>query len=100
MEGCFGTERSVIMVISSGQVTAAALSLKGKDVARVVLHPGQLESLKQFVAELKMLKEGTGCTTVSEYEVEYEGAVIRKKDGSCDWNGFQELKTALFPAVH
>jgi hypothetical protein len=100
MQGCFGGERLILKMVANGEESFALLSEEGKEERRVKLNTIQQQAFKDFIAELKALKEETGCTTISRYYVQYNHETIAKVDGSCDWNGFDKLKNALFGDIN
>jgi hypothetical protein len=74
----------------------AALKINGHAHGVVKLKAEQIKAFERFISQLKSLKEETGCTTVDTYNVHYTNQTINKIDGSCDWNGYDSLRSSLF----
>jgi hypothetical protein len=64
--GCFGGEKEELLIVKTGETIKAILTRRGQATAEVVLIPQQLERFRKLVDQIKMLKQGGGCTT-TEY---------------------------------
>lgn len=95
MEGCFGAEKYRLKVVSRENGTFALLDSAGKQKKQVRLDPARQLAFKEFIDELKSLKEGGFSTLQATYEVEYRAETIKKVDVGSDWNGFNRLLKAL-----
>lgn len=96
MEGCFGAVKYRLKVVSRGNETFALLDSAGKQKKEVRLDSTRLLAFKQFVDELKMIKEGGFSTLQYTYVVEYGKESIKKVEKGGDWNCFNKLQGALF----
>jgi len=61
----------------------------------VTLNRSHLTAFAHFENELTYVDEG-GCTTVDNYVLNSNYLKISKEDGSCHWNGFDNLCTSIF----
>ena len=95
--GCFTYEQSEFIVYKEGLTFIAHLETKGQKDRDTIVGEGYGPIISQFVKELKALKNDGGCTTVDIYTVYVDGKIIKKTDGSCNWNGFRKITGAFFP---
>jgi hypothetical protein len=101
--GCFHHTRGLMQLIQTEQGVVASLTYQNSGLKseqnsfETRLTEQQLRTFQTFVNELKALKEETGCTSTTSYFLTTKEGVIRKKDGSCSWNGFYHMTEALFP---
>ena len=93
---CFGSRQYEISIVSRGKVSYALLDSAGKLKKKIELDPTRKLAFRQFIKELKERRNGGFCTNQDEYEVKVGEEVIKKVDGSCGWDGFYYLQTALF----
>ena len=94
--GCFGYSHDLLVVFTKNGEYIATLKTAGQQSKQVKLGSSQVDSLNNFIAELRRLQEEFGCTSVESYTVTTQDEIIRKEDGRCDWNGFDRLVNTLF----
>ncbi len=107
--GCFHTEFYKICITRKANYFLAQLievELDSKEeelvtydkkvLKEVIMTSSNLESFLKFENELSELKATKRCTTTENYGLKSKFFNINKTDGSCEWNGFNVLKTSLF----
>jgi hypothetical protein len=93
--GCFHQVYEELRLVQQGRAVIATLKSSDRTV-QARLNKAQLDAFHEFINGLRSLKEINGCTTVTRYKALIGNEVIQKKDGGCSWNGFDELRKALF----
>ena len=94
--GCFSSGKGKLVLFKNGDITTAELTTTDQQKFTTLLTQPQIEVFKRFVQELKITDFSYGCTTQYEYVVHFENEVIKKTDGSCNWDGFSKLRKQLF----
>ena len=95
--GCFGDAVDELTIYKTGGKFTAVLERDGVLQQSAVLSQSQLDSFRTFVADLRKFKAGNGlCTTVAYYKVVYNNSVIKRRDGSCEFVGFDRLRRTFF----
>jgi uncharacterized protein YceK len=89
-------ERSEVIVYRKDLSWIAQLKTNGKVSKVVTLKEGYVPIIPLFVKELEALPKEKKCSIVDSYVVYIDGRVIRRVDGTCEWNGFLRLKYAFF----
>lgn len=98
--GCFSSRSGQINIFSNGNEMFAEFTVNNKRYRTAKLNSAQLASFERFMKEFRTLKEGGGCTTVDIYNVYYDNGLVRKRDASCGWNGFDLLQSSLSANSH
>ena len=89
-------EESEVVVYRKDSSWIAQLKANGKVSKEVMLEEGYVPIIPLFVQELEALPKEKKCSIVDSYVVYIDGRVIRRVDGTCEWNGFLHLKYAFF----
>lgn len=88
--GCFNhTEARLILFSQSGQTKIEYVGNK-KAIIKVI-DSVQKDSVISFLKHVESLKGGGGCTTVSLYQVDFDGRKFKKLDAHCGWDGYEGL---------
>jgi len=93
--GCFHQVYEELRLVQKGAEVIATLKSTER-TEQATLSNAQIYAFHLFIKQLKVLKEVNGCTTMSTYKAVVGKELIQKKDGGCSWNGFDELRKALF----
>lgn len=93
--GCFHNQNSHLRLWIKENIVFARLIENG-EVKEKILSKGQLHTFNAFANKLSKLNEKGFCTTVDTYVLKMNSKILKKIDGSCDWNGFENLKIKLF----
>ncbi len=96
LRGCFGSELNEILIYRDKNIVKAKFKKDGKSIVESTLTNYQLDTLYSFIKELKALKYDGVCTTVQYFTVRTKGETFKKVDESCSWEGYENLKRALF----
>lgn len=106
VSGCFvNTTEKIVIVKQGGKFIAGCHTSPGKMRLKVereklektaVLTKENIDDFIKFETELKHLEENDNCTTTESYDFSSKYWNIKKVDGSCNWNGFYNLKKKLF----
>ena len=94
--GCFAMGHNKLKVYKEANFVVARWERDGEEPLKVRLNRSQMDSLNNFILELKNLEEENSCTSVDYYHVINGNETIRKTDGGCSWDGFGRLITTLF----
>ncbi len=94
--GCFGGGTFKLAVLEKNGEKVAVLTANKRFVSSVKLNDSMTDAYNQFLTELRERKFDFGCTTTAYYHVTIGTDKFEKVDGSCDWDGFENLKKSLF----
>ena len=94
--GCFGSEQSELTIYKSGGVQKARLDTKGVGEVEAIVDKDGEKAFEIFLRSIKAADRTTGCTTQQHCSVYTQIETLEKKNIDCSWQGFNELKTALF----
>lgn len=89
-------EENEIITYRKGLTLIADLKEKGKKIKHVELGEGFIPLIPLFVKELETLDTKNNCSIIDSYKISIDGKIIQKTDQTCQWNGFERLKYALF----
>ncbi|TDX00544.1 hypothetical protein EDB95_1569 [Dinghuibacter silviterrae] len=98
-EGCFGSAKMKLTIKRQGDNFTARLF----DLLKSPSHPlktatlplGATDAFQKFGREFGRKFPGY-CTTYGTYKIEAPYLEVSKQDGSCGWNGFQQLCADFF----
>ena len=93
--GCFHNQNSNLRLWKKENIVFARLIENG-EVKERILSTGQLHIFNVFAKKISNLNEKGLCTTVDTYVLRMNNKILKIIDGSCDWNGFENLKLKLF----
>jgi hypothetical protein len=113
--GCFHTDGNILIITKKKDLYIAKLyteycpffsynSKKDKYkflginkslIKSAIMTPENIKEFIRFENELNYAEDG-GCTTIDYYEIASKYLNIKKRDGSCAWNGFYYLKASIF----
>jgi hypothetical protein len=95
-QGCFGGYSDELTIYETKGKVIAVLGGSGEEKHAVQLTREQQDYFSSFVSELKNLEKRGICTSVEYYLVFINGDIIRREDGSCQWDGFEKLRKKIF----
>lgn len=89
--GCTHFDQSELIIEKQDSDFIAKLMSEGKLLRKLYISNVQLDSVKSFIYQLKNFSSSAGCTTNDYYLVSYQNEKIKRIDGSCDWDGYNNL---------
>lgn len=95
-QGCFGGGKSRLEIVEQKGERVAQVIENNQIVATAKFNSSRSKVFEEFITELKRKKFGFGCTTTAYYSVANGTDKFEKEDGSCDWDGFENLRKSLF----
>ena len=97
--GDFGAEQSELTIFETDGNKKARLITKGVGSSEIIFGDKEEQAFNKFLSSIKGVSKQTNyCTTEQHCSVYTNDETIEKKSIDCSWEGFWELKTALFKA--
>ena len=94
--GDFGSEQSELTIFHTDGIKKARLITKEVGSAETIFGEREEKAFNKFLSSIKGAGKTGYCTTQQHCSVYTIDETIEKKNIDCSWEGFSELKMALF----
>jgi len=112
-DGCYGSSAKLILFTKEKNTVVSRLyfnpdlrsnlissrgpfdAKNGNMIATISMTQSDIDYFQKFLNSLHGLKD-QGCSNITRYYLSSGRFTLQKLDGSCQWNGFEQLQKRLF----